>query len=64
AMGLPVWVLLPFAGDWRWLRHPTHTPWYPSARLFRQARPFDWQSVINQVMAQLPAWVAQNIKNG
>ena len=49
AMGKPVWVLLPFSADWRWLRGRSDTPWYPSARLFRQPTPGDWQSVVMQV---------------
>lgn len=53
AMNVPVWVLLPFAGDWRWLLHPSQTPWYPSARLFRQTRPGDWDGVVSRVRAAL-----------
>lgn len=49
AMGKPVWVLLPFSADWRWLRHRDDSPWYPTARLFRQAALGDWTSVARQV---------------
>jgi tetratricopeptide (TPR) repeat protein len=53
ALGVPVWLLLPFAADWRWQEQRTDSPWYPSLRLFRQPRLGDWQSVIEQVAAAL-----------
>jgi hypothetical protein len=55
AMGRPVWVLLPYVADWRWLRNGEFTPWYPSMRLFRQGEPGDWQSVVNRVVWELSA---------
>jgi len=58
AMGKPVWVLLSFAADWRWLLQRTDSPWYPTARLFRQARSGDWQAVIAQVAEALANWPA------
>lgn len=45
ALARPVWTLLPFAPDWRWLRDRDDCPWYPTMRLFRQARPGDWDAV-------------------
>jgi Flp pilus assembly protein TadD len=53
ALGVPVWILLPYAPDWRWLLGRADSPWYPSARLFRQERPGDWAGVIRQVQADL-----------
>ncbi|MBW1783334.1 MAG: tetratricopeptide repeat protein [Deltaproteobacteria bacterium] len=49
AMGKPVWLLLPFVPDWRWLMKGDDTPWYPTMRLYRQKRPGDWQEVIGRV---------------
>lgn len=53
ALGLPVWVLLCFAADWRWLRDREDSPWYPTARLFRQPGPGDWPAVTARVAAAL-----------
>lgn len=53
AMGLQTWILLPFAGDWRWLRNRNDSPWYPTARLFRQSKTGDWTNVIAQVQSAL-----------
>lgn len=53
AMAKPVWVLIPFLPDWRWMLQRTDSPWYPGMRLFRQPRAADWQSVIDLVMLQL-----------
>lgn len=53
ALGRPLWVLLPFAPDWRWTREEPATPWYPTARLFRQTAPEDWDSVIARVAEEL-----------
>jgi tetratricopeptide (TPR) repeat protein len=49
AMGLPTWVLLPLAADWRWSLGGTRAPWYPSARFFRQSKAGDWDAVFAAV---------------
>lgn len=49
ALARPVWVLLPFLADWRWLLDREDTPWYPTMRLFRQPERGDWQSVVRSV---------------
>jgi tetratricopeptide (TPR) repeat protein len=53
AMGKPVWILLPFSPDWRWLLDREDSPWYPSARLFRQPTIDDWASVVTRVAQEL-----------
>ena len=55
AMGRPVWLMLPFAPDWRWLLDRADSPWYPTARLFRQRVPGQWGSVIAEVVNSLAA---------
>jgi len=52
-LGKKVWIMLPFAPDWRWLINRDDSPWYPTARLFRQPKPEDWQSVISSVKTAL-----------
>jgi tetratricopeptide (TPR) repeat protein len=58
AMGRPVWVLLPFAPDWRWTLDGETTPWYPTARLFRQTALGDWASVIERVATELKRFMS------
>jgi tetratricopeptide (TPR) repeat protein len=53
AMGRPLWVLIPFQPDWRWTLDGETSPWYPTARLFRQASLGDWHGVIARVAAEL-----------
>ena len=60
ALARPVWVLLPFAPDWRWQLGREDSPWYPTARLFRQSRARDWASVVTPVATELHAWVARS----
>ena len=50
ALGVPVWVALPFAADWRWMLDRHDTPWYPTMRLFRQKGIGDWSGVISQIL--------------
>jgi hypothetical protein len=53
ALGKPVWILLPYAPDWRWLVGRTDSPWYPTARLYRQPRPGDWANPIQRMAEEL-----------
>jgi ADP-heptose:LPS heptosyltransferase len=53
ALAKPVWVLLPFVPDWRWLLDRNDSPWYPTARLFRQDDTRAWDNVIARVHAAL-----------
>jgi len=53
AMGKPLFLLLPFAADFRWLRQRSDSPWYPTARLFRQPRFGDWASAVNSLRQEL-----------
>ncbi|HYI92294.1 MAG TPA: hypothetical protein VEX68_02000, partial [Bryobacteraceae bacterium] len=50
ALGRPVWILLPYEADWRWMLNRSDTPWYPTARLFRQERPGDWGSALRKLL--------------
>jgi ADP-heptose:LPS heptosyltransferase len=53
ALGVPVWVMLSVAGDWRWLLERSDSPWYPTMRLFRQQRFGDWEDVFERVVAEV-----------
>ena len=57
ALGIPVWVLLQYTPDWRWLLDRDDSPWYPTARLFRQRRRDDWNEVVARVAAELRKFV-------
>jgi Flp pilus assembly protein TadD len=49
ALAKPVWILLPYAADWRWQLDRGDSPWYPTARLLRQPRLGDWKAIIRDV---------------
>jgi len=53
AMGKPVWTLLPYYSDWRWLKDRNDSPWYPAMKLFRQPEPGRWDVVLNNVKQEL-----------
>lgn len=53
ALGVPVWVALPYASEWRWLRDREDSPWYPTMRLFRQRRAGDWDEVFARISEAL-----------
>ena len=58
AMGKPVWTLLPFTPDWRWMLGREGTPWFPAMRLFRQTAPKDWPTVVARVAAELRKYIS------
>ena len=53
ALGMPVWTLLPFNPDWRWMLNRSDSPWYSSMKLFRQEKRQDWKAVIERVKKEL-----------
>lgn len=53
ALGRPVWVMLSFVHDWRWLLDRSDSPWYPTATLFRQQSPHDWRGVMAAIAGKL-----------
>lgn len=61
AMGKPVWILLHFSPDWRWLLDREDSPWYPTARLFRQTTMDNWQHPLERIKAAFNA-LSQNSK--
>ncbi len=60
AMGKPVWILLPFLPDWRWMVDREESPWYPTARLFRQTTRGDWADVVARVGEALAEWASDH----
>ncbi len=63
ALGKPVWMLLPFMPDYRWLLGRDDTPWYSSMRLFRQAKAGDWIPLIANVSDKLKQWLFHSAKD-
>lgn len=63
ALGKPVWILLPTGADYRWLLDRNDSPWYPSARLFRQPARGDWAGVITQVKQAITDTMPQSVSN-
>jgi tetratricopeptide (TPR) repeat protein len=59
ALGHPVWLLNRFDTDWRWLREREDSPWYPSLRIFRQARPGDWNGLLARLRTALQTHAAE-----
>jgi hypothetical protein len=58
ALGRPTWILLPFAPDWRWMLDREDSPWYPTAKLYRQTTRGDWTPVLERLGQDLAALVA------
>jgi hypothetical protein len=63
ALGKPVWMLLPYAADWRWMLSRRDTPWYPTMRLFRQSSPGDWNSALHDIKSELEVFIADGSKS-
>jgi tetratricopeptide (TPR) repeat protein len=59
ALGRPVWLMTPYALDWRWLRDREDSPWYPTMRLFRQSVPKVWDDVLARIRSELPTLALQ-----
>ena len=59
AMGKPVWVLLPFDPDWRWMLEREDSPWYPTMRLFRRGAGEKWDEAVTRAQMALEAWVSR-----
>jgi hypothetical protein len=59
-LGKPVWILLAHVPDWRWLLGRDDSPWYPTARLFRQSETREWDSVIKRVRDALLKFIGSN----
>ena len=59
AMGKPVWILNRFDTCWRWLIERTDSPWYPTAKFYRQGSLGDWEDVVNKVSADLKRLVSR-----
>lgn len=57
AMGKPVWMLVPFIPDWRWMLNRDDSPWYPTMTLFRQPKPRDWTAPIARLAESLKAYL-------
>ena len=64
ALGVPVWVLLPFSCDWRWMRDFEDTPWYKTVRLIRQNTFGDWNGVFERVTSDLMQYISTGVMPG
>lgn len=63
ALGKPIWLALFFSGEWRWLIGREDSPWYPTMRIFRQPRPWDWHSIFTRMASDLPQLKDQYFKD-
>lgn len=64
AMAKPVWALIPFAPDWRWMLNRTDSPWYPTLTLFRQKQFGDWKTVFQNVCQHLRGLLNHQCQSG
>ncbi len=62
ALGRPTWILLPYTPDYRWLLDRDDSPWYPTARLFRQDETRDYANVLDRVRSELAAMISAGKK--
>lgn len=58
ALGKPLWLMMHCGGSWHWMTKRLDSPWYPSARLFRQEKPYRWEEVVRQIAVALPSTVS------
>ncbi|MFH1882776.1 MAG: hypothetical protein ABIL62_08720 [Planctomycetota bacterium] len=61
-MGKPVWALLPFSPDWRWMLNRQDSPWYPTMKLFRQKKWGQWEPVFQRAAEELRTMAATEIR--
>ena len=59
-LGRPVWLILPDAADWRWLRDRDDSPWYPTMKLFRQDKSGSWQIVFEAIRDELTKFAQEH----
>jgi Flp pilus assembly protein TadD len=64
ALGVPVWLALPYAPDWRWMLGRDDSPWYPTMRLFRQSRQGDWEDVFQRIGKALEFEATRRLDGG
>ncbi len=64
AMGKPVWILVAKSPDWRWMRDRSDSPWYPTAKIFRQDVLGDWSGMLERVRVELAARVKDRTNSG
>ena len=64
ALGVPVWVALPFAPHWTWMLQRDNSPWYPTMRLFRQNRWGDWENVFQRITEEVQKWLPVHGEQG
>ncbi len=64
ALGVPVWLALPVASDWRWLLERSDSPWYPTMKLFRQTAQGDWKGVFERMAEELQALASAKAVKG
>ena len=64
ALGKPVWIMNRHAACWRWMEQRSDSPWYPTARLFRQPALGDWDGLVLEVVGAMRKWLAQRRSDG